>query len=687
MLLTMKHYCASPRTAPPPAPKPGKDNARLQKIRKRIAKRQSAEILSPEDGPDKSHSYLSKPFRASLSPVSEGNPDLEHSERRVRALPYLPSALPSLRQHLIPAVVKHGVSLYPIRKTFYKGKIEILTKTETSGSREAGGGLTHVSGPPIQPVVPVKTFFLSSDQPSSSPRLLPMLGLPPLLSTSCYMQSGTEIPTANISTGQSAKPLGLALGDHLARPYLANGPNVAMMSVFQSSRATYEPPRVKTPTYDPPRVKTPTYDLPSLKTPTYDPPRVKTPTYDPPRVKTPTYEHRGARTPTYDPPRVKTPTYEPPRVKTPTYEPPRVKTPTYDLLRVKTPTNDPLRSRTPTYEPLRVKTPTYDPPKVKTPTYDPLRARIPTFELRWVKTPTYEPLRVNTPTFEPLRVKTPTYEPSRARTPTYEPPRVKTPTFEIPRDKTFTHGVPHGGLTDMASDIPAMQKNAPTPDTVSANVEVHHQAIITLEGSKVESEPKPPHSVAETANQEGQSVLKAAAPLKTVDRVKPPRSKISGWSRLKKHMVVEDEPPEFPEPESESPKPGAQEQSQNQTEDGKQESQNTKGSRADKMWNAMLFQMFAMKEHLTEGSRQEQQEPSSDTPGVTQRSSWFSSRLPLLLFRPRFDARKLKEAAKGPLKRISSTLIESGLHRKAIDDEELKDFNRTAKGWPAKALA
>ncbi|XP_032894909.1 proline-rich protein 33-like [Amblyraja radiata] len=472
-----------------------------------------------------------------------------------------------------------------------------------------------------------------------------MLGMPPRFSPSCYTQPGTEIPATNIFTGQ---PLGLAPGAHLAQPYLSNGPDVAMMGVFQSNRATYNPPRVKTPTYEPPRVKTPTYD--------------------PPRVKTPTYEHRGTRTPTYDPPRVKTPTYEPLRMKTPTYEPQRVKTPTYDFPRVKTPT----------YDLPRVRTPTYNPPRVKTPTFEALWVKTPTFEPPRVKTPTNEPPRVKTPTYDPSRARTPTYELPWAKTPTYEPPRVKTPTFEIPREKTFTHGVPHGGHMDKASDMSAMQKNAPTDDSVSVNVEVHHREMFTVAKSKIESEPRPSNSVAEAANQ-GQSVVMAAAPLKTVDRVKAPRSKMSGWSRLKKHMVVEDEPPKFPEPES-----GAQEQSQNQTEDGKQESQNTKGTRADKMWDAMLFQMFAVKEHLPEGSRQDEQEPASDKPRATQQSSWFSSRLPLLLFRPRFDARKLKEAAKGPLKRISSTLIESGLHRKAIDDEELKDFNRTAKGWPTK---
>ncbi|XP_062918082.1 adhesive plaque matrix protein isoform X2 [Mobula hypostoma] len=774
MLMAMQH-CVSPRPMPPPplAPKPNKDNARLQKILKRIAKQQVAEIsVQPEDASEKPHSYPSKPFRASLSPVSEASPDPEQRERRTRSPQSPKSTLPPLRQYLTAVTPMHGISLYPIRKTFYKGKIEILQKAQVSDVRIPAEPHRQGHGQQLQPVVPVKTFFFSTDQPGSK-KQSPMLAIPPRFSPSFYTQPGTEIPTANISTVEYIKHKSPGPELHVAKQYKANGSqstvttstghefdlnraNAPAYEPLRSKTPTYEPPRVKTPTFEPLRLKTPTYEPLRVMTPTYEPVRVKTPTYEPLRVKTPTYEPSRARTPTYEPPRVKTPTFEPPRVKTPTFEPLRVKTPTFEPLRVKTPTYEPVRVKTPTYEPLRVKTPTYEPsrartptyepPRVKTPTFEPLRVKTPTFEPLRVKTPTYEPVRVKTPTYEPPRVKTPTYEPPRvktptyepsgAKTPTYEPPRVKTPTFEpprvktptfepprvktptfepprvntptfepprvkiptfespraktpnveIPREKPFTQEVPHGSVTKKATSVTAVHDDALTFDAGRANVEIHHTEMTTMEKNKVMTELRPSNSVAKTVNKEEvKSFPKAAPQLKAADRIKPPRGTVSGWSRLKKHMVVEEEPPTFPEPEKEQRESEAQKENHSEAENKNLETQKAKGSRANKMWDAMLFQMFALKEHLTETRKPDQQDPDKST--QTQQKTWFSSRLPLLLFRPRFDARRLKEAAKGPLKRISSTLFESGLHRKAIDVEELKDFNRTARGWQLKAAA
>ncbi|XP_069754782.1 neurofilament heavy polypeptide [Narcine bancroftii] len=698
MLMAMQQ-CVSAHPMPPPppalAPKPDKDNARLQKILKRIAKQKAAEIsLQPEDASDKSHSYLSKPFRACLSPVSEASPDPEHCDRRTPQ--YLQSPLPSLRPHSTILTQTRTTSLYPLRRTFYKGKIEILPKK--GGQHIPAEVQNQDPGQLLQPVIPVKTFFVSNVQ-SSGKKQSPMVAMPPRFSPSFYARPDMEMPKANISTNDSIKPKDIVSEANITKLY-ASGPDTAMTStkgyVFETSRvknSTYEPPRAKTPTYEPPRVKTPTYEVTSVRTPTYElttyepprariptyePPRARTPTYEPPRARTPTYEPPRARTPIYEPPRARTPTYEPLRARTPTYEPPRARTPTYEPPRARTPTYEPPRARTSTYETPRARTPTFETPRVRTPTYDPLRVKTPTYDPPRERTPTYETPRVKTPTYNPPRARTPTYETLRAKTPTYEPQRVKTPRAQIPanellRGKTFTRAVPQESLSTEGFDVSAI-KNAS-----SANMEIHQITKTTLE--------KPSNTGVETTNQEVKSFLKAAGQKKPVDNVKPPRSKISGWTRLKKHMVVEEEPPKFLEPEPELPESEEQKQNQSIVEDRKQESSKARATRANKMWDAMLFQMFAWKEHLTEENRQNQQESALDTSRQAHQTSWFSCRLPLLLFRPRFDARKLKEAAKGPLRRISSTLIESGLHRKAIDDEELKDFNQTAKGWQTKAVS
>ncbi|KAI4881053.1 hypothetical protein NFI96_030019 [Prochilodus magdalenae] len=164
------------------------------------------------------------------------------------------------------------------------------------------------------------------------------------------------------------------------------------------------------------------------------------------------------------------------------------------------------------------------------------------------------------------------------------------------------------------------------------------------------------------------------------------KAKLSGWTRLKKHMVVEPEEPKFPDPgrheenlarAGQDTPAGAEEESGGQGVMKKDEA-----PRALKMWDAVLFQMFSTKENImkqinADKSNAEKSKTSKDHPAQVPS---FAHRLPILLYSPRFDARKLKEAAEKPLTKIATVFERSLLHRKG-EGEEPKDFNRTAKGF------
>ncbi|XP_056317855.1 uncharacterized protein LOC130232151 [Danio aesculapii] len=176
---------------------------------------------------------------------------------------------------------------------------------------------------------------------------------------------------------------------------------------------------------------------------------------------------------------------------------------------------------------------------------------------------------------------------------------------------------------------------------------------------------------------------------KAAQKPKGLKAKLSGWSRLKKHMVVEPDVPDFPdfEVDKNAQKDDIKMSAKDKSVGAKEES--TGGHdvvkkdepRATKMWDAVLFHMFATKENImkqihgnkTDEERKNMEKDSQLVPS-------FVSRLPILLYSPRFDARKLKEAAAKPLNKIA-TAFERGLLNRKQKGEEPKDFNRKARGF------
>ena len=188
-----------------------------------------------------------------------------------------------------------------------------------------------------------------------------------------------------------------------------------------------------------------------------------------------------------------------------------------------------------------------------------------------------------------------------------------------------------------------------------------------------------------------ETLLPAEPLLKVVQKPKGLKSKLSGWSRLKKHMVVEQEEPKFPENVSQKETAGQDQPEVKECEekakdepDNQDTSQTTEGPKATMMWDAVLFKMFSTKENIMQQielnkSEDEKTPEKKDEP--TEIPS-FAYRLPVLLFSPKFDAKRLREAASRPVTKIS-TVFEMALIGRKVKDEEPKDFNRVARGFTA----
>ncbi|ELK13204.1 hypothetical protein PAL_GLEAN10011199 [Pteropus alecto] len=124
-----------------------------------------------------------------------------------------------------------------------------------------------------------------------------------------------------------------------------------------------------------------------------------------------------------------------------------------------------------------------------------------------------------------------------------------------------------------------------------------------------------------------------------------PEPRLSGWTRLKKQLMEEAEQPPRLGPEAAAPAAPAP---------------RLPASRASRLWDAVLYRVSVAESHR-----------SPAAPGDGAQGPASLGRLPFLC-RPRFNARKLQEAATRPPPVIPS-ILEPGA--------QPKNFNRTAAGW------
>ncbi|XP_047243767.1 mucin-3A [Girardinichthys multiradiatus] len=225
------------------------------------------------------------------------------------------------------------------------------------------------------------------------------------------------------------------------------------------------------------------------------------------------------------------------------------------------------------------------------------------------------------------------------------------------------------------SAIPTLPVKAPSTKSTETNKNDNIEQSSADKSDKKETSDSPPAAV---------------SLLNVMQKPKGMKQKVSGWSRLKKHMVVEEEP-KFPETGSQTEVRGQDQSEEKRLEEhisGQDEKQTTPKDtdtpKATKMWDAVLFQMFSSKEsimhqiELNKSEDEKKEENSSEQKEIPS----FAFRLPVLLFSPTFDAKKLKEAASRPVTKIS-IVFEMGLIGRKGKEEEPKDFNRTARGFTA----
>ncbi|KFV58468.1 Uncharacterized protein C11orf89, partial [Tyto alba] len=266
--------------------------------------------------------------------------------------------------------------------------------------------------------------------------------------------------------------------------------------------------------------------------------------------------------------------------------------------------------------------------------------------------------------------------------PTEESIRAPSPKPSI-SDAHINKPTTHGNDTEISGsqrvpELPKQDGDVLKPSTPSTpSTQAHPVTATPAPGDSTEAtstdtkaeriaQPQPTPSLPNTS-----PPLKAEPALSSVEDNRLPGANASGWHRLRKHLMVQPEAPNFPEPEQEKlvQEEGSKEEDSSQAIIS--QDHRLFRSRVTRMWDAILYQMTVNKERKQQA---EEKKPRKEE------SFFLPRRLPIFLHKPRFDARKLKELATKPMTKITSG-FEVSRFRPKVSEEHSKSFNRTASGW------
>ncbi|XP_026870968.2 protein piccolo [Electrophorus electricus] len=402
--------------------------------------------------------------------------------------------------------------------------------------------------------------------------------------------------------------------------------------------------------------------------------------------------------------------------------------PTFEVSKLTTPIAEPKlklaqeASREPTSDVKEKKKKVAGVPEVKIPTIVVSKADTPPSKSPKTEITIPETKRTSqTPTYSPLKTKTPppdsVIETTKSET-SVKAPDQKAERPTLSKETTISTKInkvsnkPSEPQMSLLERIKQQKSSSVSPakaSEIAATAKTEDKPLVKPQDDQVDKEKTGKEDSAgakvsnlqetESAVEKQDASLPAAKPLlKVIPKPKGMKSKLSGWSRLKKHMVVEVEEPKFPEAEPEmmkdAPNGTPHEKSiekspskeTNEISDFFQSEESKDTPRAAKMWDAILFQMFSTKESIMqqlEANKTEEEKTEDAKLNKPKEIPTFAHRLPVLLYSPRFDARRLKEAASRPVTKIAA-VFEMGLIGRKSKDEEPKDFNRTAKGFTVK---